>query len=247
MATISKLPSGKYRAQVRKAGIYKARTFERKADANAWGVDMERAIEGGSVAGTIRAPKDMTLGDVIDAYLEQVPAGRTIHANLNRIKARIDSTPVGRLSAVTLRDYVETRKADGAGGATLAGDLSNLSSVLKWARHVRQIYINPDLAKQARQALTAERIDTRSVERTRIPTKDEIARLVDYFESNPRQIIPMGTITRFGASSAMRSGEICRICIEDIKWNEKSVLIRERKDPKRKVRNDQDVPLSGEA
>lgn len=247
MATISKLPSGKYRSQVRKSGLYRAKTFDRKADANAWGVDVERAIAGGSVAGVIKTPKDMKLGDVIDAYLEQVKTGRTIVANLNRVKARIGATPVVRLSAVTLRDYVESRKADGAGGATLAGDLSNLSSCLKWARHVRNLDVDPDLAKQARSALTAERIDTRSKERTRIPTQAEIEALVAYFDGNQRQTIPMGDIVRFGAASAMRLGEICRIRIEDISWNEKSVIIRERKDPQRKARNDQQVPLVGEA
>lgn len=51
----------------------------------------------------------------------------------------------------------------------------------------------------------------------------------------------------FGAASAMRLGEICRIRIEDIDWNRKSVLIRERKDPQRKARNDQVVPLVGVA
>lgn len=247
MATISKLPSRRYRAQVRKSGIYRARTFERKADAKARGVDQERAIAGSSTAGTIRAPKDMTLGNVLDAYLEQVTVGRTIHANLARIKDRIGKTSLDRLSAVTLRDYVETRKADGAGGATLAGDMSNLSSALKWARHVRNLDVDADLAKQARQALTAERIDTRSRERTRIPTQAELVRLVAYFDANPRQSIPMGIIVRFGAASAMRLGEICRIRIEDISWYEKSVLIRARKDPKRKARNDQHVPLVGEA
>ena len=51
MATITKLPSGKFRAQVRRKGIYKAQTFLRKLDAQAWAVEHERAIEGGSPRG----------------------------------------------------------------------------------------------------------------------------------------------------------------------------------------------------
>lgn len=57
----------------------------------------------------------------------------------------------------------------------------------------------------------------------------------------------MGGIIRFGAANAMRLGEICRIEIQDIRWNERAVLIRERKDPQRKLRNDQEVPLIGQA
>ncbi len=247
MATITRLPSGKYRAQVRKQGVYRNRTFDRKADANAWAVDVERAISGGSSTGTIRAPKDMTLGDVITAYLEQVNVGRTVQFNLIRIKDRIGNVSIASLSAVTMRDYIEGRKRDGVAGSTLAADLSNLSSVLKWARHVRNLDVNTSLAKDARQSLSAERIDTRSAERTRVPTQAEITALCDYFDNNPRQQIPMSEILRFGAASAMRLGEICRIRIEDISWNEKTVLIRERKDPKRKARNDQVVPLVGKA
>ncbi|MGA9409996.1 MAG: hypothetical protein WBV78_06075 [Roseobacter sp.] len=53
MATITRLPSGKFRAQVPKSGVYRAKTFDRKADANAWSVDVERMIAGGSSNGTI--------------------------------------------------------------------------------------------------------------------------------------------------------------------------------------------------
>ncbi|MEY8140968.1 tyrosine-type recombinase/integrase [Falsihalocynthiibacter sp. CO-5D18] len=247
MATISKLPSGKYRAQVRKHGVYKARTFDRKSDATHWASDVERAIAGGSTADTIEPPKDMTLAHVIAAYTNQVTVGRTNLANLERIAKRIGSTSIRKLNAVDVQGFVEGRLAEGVGGATLAGDLSALSSVLKWARHFKRIDVNPDLAKDARTSLTTARVDTRSNERTRVPTQDEIARLMAYFEGKDRQIIPVGTLIQFGAASAMRMGEITRIRIEDIQWNEKTVLIRERKDPRRKARNDQIVPLVGDA
>lgn len=38
MASISKLKSGRWHAQVRKRGVYRARTFDRKAEANTWAV-----------------------------------------------------------------------------------------------------------------------------------------------------------------------------------------------------------------
>jgi integrase len=45
----------------------------------------------------------------------------------------------------------------------------------------------------------------------------------------------------------MRQAEICRIRIEDIDWDAKTVVIRQRKDPKQKHRNDQTVPLIGDS
>ncbi len=247
MATITKLPSGKWRAQVRRKGISKGRTFTRKTDAVGWAADLERSLEGGRTAGTIQAPTDMKLAMVIEAYLTQVNTGRTNRYNLERIASRIGGVSMRNLSALTVQEYVDQRLKEGITGATLSGDLSALSSVLKWARHSRKIDIDPDLAKDARTALTTARIDTRSQERERIPTQDEIDRICAWFDANPRMTIPMPTIIRFAAASGMRLGEICRIRIEDVRWNEKAVMIRERKDPKRKARNDQLVPLVGEA
>ncbi|WP_170438809.1 tyrosine-type recombinase/integrase [Ruegeria arenilitoris] len=247
MATITKLPSGKWRAQVRRKGTYKARTFTRKIDATGWAADIERALEGGRTADTIQPPNDMTLAMVVTAYLQQVETGRTTRFNLERIASRIGGVSLRNLSAVTVQEYVDQRMKDGVGGVTLAGDLSALSSVLKWARYTRKLDVNPDLAKDARAALTTARIDTRSQERDRIPTQDELDRIIAHLEANPRMTIPMPTLIRFAASSGMRLGEICRIRIEDVRWNEKAVLIRERKDPRRKARNDQVVPLVGDA
>ena len=247
MPTINRLPSGKYRVQVRRRGIYRARTFDRKADAREWGVDMERLIRGGSKAGTVALPRDMTLGDIVGAYLQQVETRRTTRFNLERIRERIGGTAIADLDAIVLQGFIDGRLKDGAGGVTISGDLSALSSVLRWARAAKNLDIDPDLAAAARQSLTARKINTRSEERTRIPTEDELRQILDFVDGNTRLKIPAGTIVRFAATSAMRLGEICRIRIEEISWNEKTVLIRERKDPKRKDRNDQVVPLLGEA
>ena len=45
MATFSQLPSGKWRVQVRRSGIYRAATFTRKADARAWAAEIEGQAE----------------------------------------------------------------------------------------------------------------------------------------------------------------------------------------------------------
>ena len=57
----------------------------------------------------------------------------------------------------------------------------------------------------------------------------------------------MERICKFALASGMRQGEICSIRIEDIGWDAMTVIIRQRKDPKRKATNDQTVPLIGDA
>ena len=246
MASIQRLPSGKWRALIRKAGVTKSSTFIRKADAAAWAAGIEASIS--SATGTVRAPAGMTLARVISAYLDQVPAGKTTTANLKRIAAdKIGTIGVGSLNALHLSEFVAQRQRDGITGVTLAGDLSALSGVLKWARRVKQIDLNERLAAEARSSLGAARINTRSAERTRLPTEDELQRIIAYFEANDRMQIDMPNIIRLAAASAMRLGEILAIRYADISWNRAAVLIRERKDPKRKARNDQLVPMPPEA
>lgn len=247
MATITRLPSGKHRAQVRREGVYRSRTLDRKADALAWAATIEVAISSGSNKGTITPPKAMTLGHIIDAYLGDVRTGRTTAANLRRISRMMGEKQVIRLNAVDLSQFIAKRRKDGVSGVTLAGDLSALSCVLRWARHVKQIDINDRLAREARSGLTAARITTRGRERTRLPTQAEFEAVVGYLEQNPRQIIPVGEIARFAIVSGMRLSEIVGLQITDVRWNERSVLVRARKDPQNKDTNDQVVPLVGNA
>jgi len=244
MATIVRTPAGTYRAQVRRRGVSKSATFARKLDAQAWAAGMESAV--GTTIGKITPPASMTLADVIDAYVEQVPIGRTAKFNLTRIKAIIGDTSIKNLSGVTMTKYVDMRLSEGITGATLAGDLSILSSALKWASTVKQLDIPANIAADARAGLTSRRISTRSKERDRIPTDDELARIYATLEDNPRQIIPVAQIARFAAISAMRLAEITGIQIENIRWNEGAVFLVARKHPTRKDRNDQLIPVPPE-
>ncbi len=70
MATIVQLPSGKWRAQVRRAGIYRAATFPSKCDAKDWSAAIEGQAYHIAASGYAPAPKGATLGDLIDKYGE---------------------------------------------------------------------------------------------------------------------------------------------------------------------------------
>jgi integrase len=180
---------------------------------------------------------------LIDGYAKDVVIGRTTRFNLTRIRERMGTISVARLGAADIASFVAERRKEGAGGVTVAADLSALSAVLKWARRVRSIDVNDRLANEARSGLTAARISTRSRERTRVPLRKELDAILGHLERNPRQVLPVAAITRFAAVSAMRLSEITGIRIEDISWNEKAVLVRERKDPQRKAERDEMVPL----
>ncbi len=250
MPTFSQLPSGRWRVQVRRGGTYKAATFDRKRDAEDWARTMETQAQLVKVKGYAPPPGAATLADLIDRYLELHPRepGKTKAATLDMLKAdQLGKTKLAALSALTFRDFVDRRVKAGAGGVTIAADLSTVSAVLKWGRHARRLDLPVELALDARRDLPYRGLRTRSVERDREPTDVELARLYAHWEENDRQRIPMATLCRFALATAMRQEEITRIQLEDINVIARTVVIRDRKDPREKLGNDQEVPLLPDA
>ena len=246
MQTFSQLPSGRWRVQVVYGGTRKGQTFDRKSDAKAWAQKMESQSQLVKVNGYAPPPANSTVSDLIDRYreLELREPGRSKAATLEMLKADpLGKVRLASLSALAFRDFVDRRVKAGAGGVTIAGDLSTMSAVLKWGRHARRLDLPVDLAVDARRDLQYRGLKTRSRERDREPTDAELARLYAHWSENKRQRIDMVTICRFALATAMRQDEICRIQIEDINHIERTVVIRNRKDPREKDGNDQTVPL----
>ena len=249
MPTFSQLPSGKWRVQVRRAGIYRAATFPSKREAKDWAAGVESQAHHIAAGGFAPVPKGATVDDLIEKYLETAGAnaGKTKAATLAMLRARLGKVRLASLNAVTLRDFIDQRLADGAGGVTVAADLSFLSAVLKWGRHARHLDINDRLALEAREGLKHRGLRTRSKERDREPTDTELARLYAHWRASPRQRIDMETLCRFALASGMRQDEICRLQVEDVDRQARTVVIRDRKDPRNKAGNDQVVPLLPDA
>lgn len=246
MPTFSQLPSGRWRVQVRRGGTYKAATFDRKSDAQDWARTVESQAKLVAVNGYAPPPASATLADLIDRYTElhAKEPGKTKAATLAMLKADpIGKVRLGALSALSFRDFADRRQKAGAGGVTIAGDLSTISAVLKWGRHARRLDLPVDLAIDARRDLPYRGLRTRSVERDREPTDAELSRLYAHWEANKRQRIDMVTLCRFALATAMRQDEICRIQAEDVDHIARTVVIRDRKDPRQKEGNDQTVPL----
>lgn len=244
MATFTKLPSGKWRAQVRKGGMYRGETFTLKRDAQAWAQQIEVQAEHIVASGYQPVPEQYSVGDLIDGYaLECNMGGKTKQATHAMLKRELGSVPLKRLNSINLRDFIDRRQQAGAGGVTIAADLSFFGAILKWGKHSRRMDLPTDLARDARRDLSARKVSTRSVERDREPTPTELEHLYAYWRDNKRQTIPMATICTFALATAMRQEEICSIEIEDVNVEKRTVIIRDRKDPRKKEGNHQTVPL----
>ena len=229
--------------------MYRAATFATKREAKDWAITVEAQANHIAAGGYAPVPKGATLADLIDKYTEsstKLP-GKTKEATLNMLKRELGKVKLSNLNAVVLRDFIDRRQEEGAGGVTIAADLSFLSAVLKWGRHSRHLDINDRLALDARASLMHRGLNTRGQERDREPTDDELSRIYAHWATLKRQKIPMQTLCQFALATGMRQGEITGLEIEDIYTEAKPVVIRDRKDPRNQQGNDQIVPLLSEA
>ena len=175
MPIFSQLPNGRWRVQVRRGDVYRGATFPTKREARDWATTMEDRAHHVAAGEYAPIPKGATLGDLIDKYTETVAKlpGRTKEATLALLKDRIGDVRLAALHALTLRDFVDQRVKEGAGGVTIAADLSFLSAVLKWGRYARGLDVNDRLVLDARESLKDRGLRTRSRERDREPTDAE--------------------------------------------------------------------------
>jgi len=157
MSVIVKLPSGNWRAQVRRKGKYISNTFRRRADADTWTLETERTIDKGLDPKSINPRSVTTFSDVIDLHIQDMlEVGKKIRRSKSAVLESLKLTLGGyRLQEITrsmLIDYGKKRAKQGAGPATLAIDISFIGTLLTHAAAVHGIAVSPEEVRLARVA-----------------------------------------------------------------------------------------------
>ena len=250
MASITKLPSGSWRAQVRRNGRYVSKTFKRRRDADEWTIDMERRIDRGESVSKSRPKHLNTLIDLVDLHIADMhesrkPLRRSKSYSLNKLKQDIGHTRINQIDRETIVEFGRMRAAEGAGPATIAMDISYLKTIMLHAKAVHGIHTPVEEVKLARIALNRLGLIGKSKERDRRPAQEELDQLFAFFDANDRYWAPMTRIIQFAVATAMRQSEICKIEWDDVDMRRRIVTVRDRKDPRQKDGNHQEVPLVG--
>lgn len=250
MAYVTKRGSSWF-AQIRRKGQKSlSKSFPSKSLADKWAREHEDLISAKRYQDP-RIISKITLSSLIDDYraeMEHKKAfGRTKDWTLSKLKESLGSEPLANLTSDRITKYVNERISSGAGGVTIVIDLAHLATVIKAGKELFNLPITPDHVISARSKLQYAGTRTKSMERDRRPTDGEIDALCKHFDGRPRQKLPMSDIIKFAIASAMRAGEICRIRWDDLNESDRTIKIRDRKDPKKKIGNDQEVPLLGDA
>ncbi|WP_024694380.1 tyrosine-type recombinase/integrase [Pseudomonas syringae] len=193
--------------------------------------------------------KSVTLTQMIDRYLIEYgavrPPGKNKRVTLTAIgKTWLGSIPDVKLTSQNLVEYAQWRLGKEGGSVqaqTVDDDLAHLGALLAVARPAWGYIIDPMAMADVRKVLRKMGAVTRSVERERGPTLDELDRILHYFEEmreRRKQEIDMVRIVLFAMFSIRRQEEITRIKWSLMDEDRQSVLITDMKNPGQKYGND---------
>lgn len=248
MASILKVGDA-WRAQIRRKGHKSiSETFPTKAQAVAWARKIEAEMDARRFKDA-RGLANITLKELIRRYREEIgaehPFGKNKTAVLNMWEREHGDKTIDELNDDYLTKFVRDRRKCGAGGVTIAIDLTYLGGVLKTAKELWKLPVSVEHVQAARSNMAHLKISTRSEERRRRPTEKEIADLCDYLDKHSS--LPMRDLIHFAIESAMRIEEITMLRWVDLNEADRTIMIRDRKHPRQKKGNDQEVPLLGKA
>lgn len=170
MASITKLPSGSFRCQIRRKGMpVEGETFATRAEAEAWGKRREKELQ--TVLSSRRVTSDgLRLKDLVSKYLEGPTYKNKSQSTRERelvsaapVLQRLGETPVELITGATIQTYLDERQSDAplrrvkgedgemttrpyegrtVSGHTVRLDKAFLSSVFRYAKRRALIPVN---------------------------------------------------------------------------------------------------------
>lgn len=236
--------------RIKKAGKVihsESETFDREQAAKAW--MKKRETELAEPGALVKTP-DPTLGEVIDQYNREKMRqhGKTKTQVLRTIRAS-DLAEL-RCSEVTSPALVAYVKSLATTPQTRGNYVAHLASVFTVARPAWGYPLDEQAMKDARVVLVKLGLVSRSKQRDRRPTLDELNRLMAHYqvsEAKRRDSIPMQRIILFAIFSTRRQEEITRVVIEDLDAEHRELIVRDMKNPGEKIGNDVRTLLTPEA
>jgi integrase len=216
MATFSRLPSGKWRAQIKMSGVRESRSFGDRKTANRWATEREAQIEHELTVGPERT---RTLAAVLVRYRDEVtPAKRGARVERTRIDAIIRHYPglvsltLAALTPERLGQWRDERLGE-VKPATVARYMTVLTAAIEHARREwRWLKTNP-MRDVRRPGATPHRERTIQWHEIRGMLKKagySRARCRTMTEATARAML-------FAIRTGMRAGEICALTWADVR------------------------------
>jgi integrase len=229
------------------------RTFQARREAAGWIARREDELTSGDLPDKLPPVNDPTLAEVIERYIGESlrQMGRTKAQVLRAIMA--DKISAKRCSALASADVLAFARRLHDGGRkpqTVQNYLSHMGSVFAIARPAWGYPLDQQAMRDAMLVAKRLGVTSKSRERDRRPTLDELDRLLAHFEASRARRSDsnhMADIVLFAMFSTRRQEEITRITWADLDAEHGRVLVRDMKHPGEKIGNDQWLDLPPEA
>ncbi len=228
-----------------------SKTFKKKSLAKSFGIKQVAEIEANGLKKNL---KTSTLAVLLDLFINDRDlwdnTGRTKQFVIKMLRdcdiAKINSH---ELQISDLIEHCRNRKGTGTKPATIYHDIAYLRSVMKKSKPVFNIESNYTIFDEAIPILIDMNLIGKSQKRTRRPTENELELLKkgllqrQSYRENGKTRIPYIDILDFSILTCMRIGEVCSLRWDDLNHDHKTILVRNRKDPRKKEGNHMIVPL----
>lgn len=243
MASFHIRESGRWQAKVRRAGGVLSKTFEKKADAEAWARKIESELERGVWRDTAEADRT-TLAEALERYGREVTPRKKGAMQESYRVAALQRLPLARksLSRVTAMDIARFRddELEALKPATVAKHLALLSSVFEVARKEWGIEVDNPVRKIAKPKFDNARARRLSPDELRylLSAVDEPGCSVKT-KAGDRRNEWMPLIVRWAIETAMRQGEILALDWRHVDLDKRTAHLPETKNGTART-----VPLS---
>ena len=235
MATIRKLKSKKFLAEIRKRGQYKSKTFDAKVQAMAWAAETEQSLSTNTLI------KGITLGEVFERYRDEIsPSKKSWRSEINRLNKFLRDP----LAIMPVQDIQQTHIYDW---------IDESLTTLKSSSVNRYLNLLSAVFEQAKRWNWSDTNPVRGTKRPKNPqprdrriSDNEIERILDALDfdgetvAKGRHIIAVAFL--FAIETAMRQGEIWGLEWDDVYLDKRFVRLHDTKNGTKR-----DVALSNEA
>ncbi len=235
MASIRRLSTKKYIAEIRKGDFYKSQTFPSKIQAMAWATELEQSLSTGNLV------KGKTLRDAFIRYRDEIsPKKKSYRSEFNRInKFSRHWLAEKKLFEITPKVFYQwmDEVSDQLKTSSINRDLNLLSAIFEQAKRWEWTDKNP---------IRGLRRPKNPQPRDRRISDYEINKITDTLEfdgtcvTHSRHEIAVAFL--FAIETAMRQGEIWALTWDNIFLNKRFLRLHETKNGTKR-----DVPLSQKA
>ena len=215
-------------------------TFATRKAASAWIRDTEIELESRKVTSP-----DLLISELIERYETEIaPKRKMADSHLGHDTPSIKRSFAGmRMRDLQGRGLIDWVLKQGTAASTRNWHVARLYGVLRQVESHWEVAVPWADMNRSRDRLWELGYITLPEERSRRVSDEELAAIKANIAKGTR--IPACDIFDFALKSAMRIGEICRVTWDDFNEATRTLVIRDRKHPRKKFGNHQEIPLLG--